>query len=499
VSNQDSPTWSKDLAASIVVFLVALPLSIGIAVASGAPLRAGLVAAVVGGIVVGLLGGAPLQVSGPAAGLTVMVYGYVEKFGFEATCAVAVAAGVIQVLAGSARIARAAMAISPAVLQAMLAGIGVLITLGQLHVLFGSGPKSSALENLRQLPATLSATDTSALIVGATTLALLFGWNKLLAKRIPVIPGSLVAIAAGTALGALLPSAPPRVEVPPNVLAAFTWPSLGDNSLSDLAVAALALAFVASCESLLCAVATDKLHSGPRARLDRELLAQGAGNIVSGALGGLPITGVIVRSSANIAAGGKTRLSAILHGVWMLVFVAFLAGFLAFIPRAALAALLVHVGINLVKVPEMRKVAKFGEFAVYAVTLLGVVFINLLWGIGIGVALALVLLLRRFSRIEFSKREVGGEIELTLRGALTFLSVPTISARLAEIPAGRQVRLLLDIQQIDHAAIEAIRAWRVGYEAGGGKVIKQPLDELWRELAQGRSSAPAPARSATAS
>ncbi len=487
MNSNGSTRLRDDLTASLVVFLVALPLSIGIAVASGAPIRAGLVAAIVGGIVVGLSGGAPLQVSGPAAGLTVMVYGYVEQFGFAATCAITVAAGALQVLAGSARVARAALAISPAVLQAMLAGIGVLITLGQLHVLFGGAPQSSAWANLRALPQTVGALDTSAFAVGATTLAILLAWNRFVARRVPFVPGSLVAIASGAALGALLPTRPPCVEVPPNVLASFEWPALGDAPLEGLALAALALAFVASCESLLCAVATDKLHAGPRARLDRELVAQGLGNLASGALGGLPITGVIVRSSANIAAGGKTQLSAILHGVWMAVFVLFFSGLLNSIPRAALAALLIHVGVNLVKVGEIKKVARFGEIAVYAATILGVVFINLLWGIGIGVALAVTLLLRRLSRLECEVEERGAEIHVTLRGALTFLTVPAITSRLAVLPPRRTVRLQLEISELDHAAIEAIRGWRVGYETGGGKVEKQSLDELWSAMTNARA------------
>ncbi len=478
---------SDDLTASLVVFLVALPLSIGIAVASGAPIRAGLVAAIVGGIVVGLSGGAPLQVSGPAAGLTVMVYGYVEQFGFAATCAITVVAGAIQVLAGSARIARAALAISPAVLQAMLAGIGVLITLGQLHVLFGGAPQSSAWANLGALPHTLSNVNTSAFIVGASTLAILLGWNRFIARRVPFLPGSLVAIACGAVLGALLPTRPPCVEVPANVLGNFEWPALGDAPLLGLAGAAAALAFVASCESLLCAVATDKLHAGARANLDRELVGQGLGNLASGALGGLPITGVIVRSSANLAAGGKTKLSAILHGVWMAVFVLFFAGLLNSIPRAALAALLVNVGVNLVKFNEIKKVAKFGEVAVYAATILGVVFINLLWGIGIGVALAVTLLLRRLSRLDCEVEERGEELRVTLRGALTFLTVPAITSRLAALPPRRKVRLQLEISELDHAAIESIRGWRVGYENGGGKVEKESLEDLWSAMSSARA------------
>jgi len=210
---------------------------------------------------------------------------------------------------------------------------------------------------------------------------------------------------------------------------------------------------------------------------------------VSGALGGLPVTGVIVRSSANIAAGARSRWSPILHGVWMAVFVAGLASLLNWIPRAALAALLVHVGVNLVKFREMRTVARFGEIAVYAATLAGVVFINLLWGIGIGVALALTLLLRRLSRLEFALEERGAEVTVTLRGALTFLSVPAIAAHLASVPPRRHVRLELEIGELDHAAIEAIRAWRVGYEASGGTVDKPELDELWSSMASRRNGA----------
>lgn len=492
------PELGKDLPASLVVFLVALPLSIGIALASGAPVRAGLVAATIGGVVVGLLSGAPLQVSGPAAGLSVMVYGYVQRFGFTTTCAITMVAGLVQVAAGTAGLAQGALAISPAVLHAMLAGIGVLITLGQVHVLLGGKPHGSALENLGSLPEALGSLDGAALTIGLVTLGSLLLWNRFLAKKVPFLPGSLVAIALGTVTSLLVPGTVPHVTINAGLFDALARPTLGTASLSEVLIAGLALAVVASAESLLCAVATDQLHAGGRANLNKELFAQGVGNLLSGLVAGLPITGVIVRSSANLNSGAKTRWSAVLHGVWMLLFVVFLAGFLEKVPMAALAALLIHVGVNLVKVKEIRKIAEFNEAVVYGVTILGVVFINLLWGIGLGFGLALVMLLRRTTVVELVQKELGeGKLEVTLRGSLHFLAVPALTTRLRAIPAGQEVHLRFDVSALDHAAVEAVRAWRVGYQSSGGTVVKEPLDALWRELLP-RAPAVAPRAGAAA-
>lgn len=476
-------TVGKDLGASLVVFLVALPLSLGISVASGAPLKAGLIAAVVGGIVVGLLGGAPLQVSGPAAGLTVMVFGMVQQLGLKALGVVVVLAGLMQAGLGLARMAKVAMAISPAVLHAMLAGIGILITLGQVHVLLGFGPRGSALQNLATLPEDLAHLNPSALAVGLFTLTVLVTWNRFLAKRVKAVPGSLVAIVAGTLLSMVLPSDVPRVALGDGVLDGFSLPSADGKDWGALLQAAVGLMVVASAESLLCAVATDQLHKGPRANLDRELFAQGLGNALSGLLGGLPITGVIVRSSANISAGAQTRLSAILHGVWLAVFVLVGTPVLARLPMAALAALLVHVGINLVKVKEIRKIAEFNEALVYVTTLVCVVFINLLWGIGIGFGLALVLLLKRVAQVNVRVTPQGDkDVEVRISGNLSFLAVPVTVEALRSVPPGKTVRLEFELDGLDHAAVEAVRAWRSSYENAGGKVQKQPLDALWREL-----------------
>jgi carbonic anhydrase len=478
----------KDLPASIVVFLVALPLSLGIAVASGATPQSGLIAATIGGVVVGLLGGAPLQVSGPAAGLTVMVFGYVQKFGLPSLGIVVLIAGIIQIMGGLLRIARAAMAISPAVLHAMLAGIGVLITLGQVRVLLGAKPASDAIENLATMPDVVANACLAPILIGGATLAVLLLWPRI-EKRVPFVPGSLAAIAAGTGVSLLVPGEFAKVAVVGSLLDSIHLPVLGANAVAELVTAGIALAIVASAESLLCAVATDQLHPGTRANLDRELFGQGVGNVLSGLAGGLPITGVIVRSSANIAAGAKTKWSATLHGVWMAVFVLCFSGVLAMVPMAALAALLVQVGVKLVKIKEIKKVAAFGDLLVYLVTIGGVVFINLLWGIGIGFALALVLLLKRISAVEVdSSPNEAGDVEVWIRGNLNFLAVPALVARLRELPEKRTVRLHFQLVGIDHAAIEAVRGWRIGYEKSGGKVVKAALDALWRELV-GKSAA----------
>lgn len=486
-----SPALGKDVAASLVVFLVALPLSLGISIASGVPVKAGLIAAVVGGLVVGVLGGAPLQVSGPAAGLTVMVAGFVEQHGVRALGVIVMTAGALQVALGLGRLARSALVISPAVLHAMLAGIGILLKLGQLHVMLGAVPQKSAWANLVGLPAALAAFDGSTVAVALSTFGTIVVWNRFIQTRVRAVPGSLVAIALGTAVSFLVPGAVPRVSLGGDLLAGFGWPSLGDQPLSSLIQAGLALAVVASAESLLCAVATDQLHAGPRADLDRELVAQGVGNLTSGLLGGLPITGVIVRSSANIAAGARSRWSAVLHGVWLLLFVVVGAEVVAQLPLAALAALLVHVGVSLVKVKQFRRIAEFDEAVVSLVTVVGVVFINLLWGIALGFGLALLIFLRRMASARVDVQDgPDGEVSVVLSGRLSFLTVPTVIHLLGGIAPGRVVQLRHEFDYLDHAAVEAIRAWITSYEKQGGRVLGRPLELSWRELSRPREPTP---------
>lgn len=459
-----------DLPASLVVFLVALPLSLGIAVASGAPVLAGLIAAAVGGIVAGALGGSPLQVSGPAAGLTVIVAGLVAEFGWKVTCAITVCAGILQVLFGLSRVARAALAISPVVVHAMLAGIGVTIALQQVHVLLGGSSRSSAWANVSELPGQLFAAHGPGLLLGALVIAILVGWRWVPAG-IRKVPGPLVAIVGVTALSVLLPFDVARIQLDGSLLDALALPSLPEGNWGAFATGVLTVALIASVESLLSAVSVDRMHTGPRTNFDRELIGQGAANIASGAVGGLPVTGVIVRSSTNVVVGAKTRASAILHGVWILVFAIPFAGLAQMIPSAALAGLLIVIGMQLVKLAHIETARRTGDLAVYLVTILCVVFLNLLEGVLIGLALAVALTVWRVVRAKISAEEVAENTwRVDIEGSCTFLSLPRLTSVLGSVPEGTSVTVELSVDFIDHAAHESIEQWRRQHEATGGTV-----------------------------
>jgi carbonic anhydrase len=462
-------TLRADLPASFVVFLVAVPLSLGIALASGAPILAGIVAAaVVGGVVAGLLGGSPLQVTGPAAGLTVVVAELVARFGWATTCLITVGAGLLQVVLGLLRVGRYAAAIPPAVVHGMLAGIGISIALAQLHVVLGSAPRAGVAQNAAALPAALGALEPAALAVGLVTVVVILLWPRV-AGPLRAVPAPLVAIVAATALAATWPGAP-QVDLPGDLLASVTLPLLPEGDWGALAGGVLTVALIASVESLLSAVAVDRMHTGPRTRVDRELVGQGAANAVSGMLGGLPVTGVIVRSSANVAAGARTRLSTVLHGVWIAVFALLLAGLVETIPLAALAGLLVVVGCRLVDPHDVRTARAHGELVVYLGTVAGVLALNLLEGVAIGLALAGLLVLRRAVRARVRVEAVGDGWWVTAEGLLSFLSVPSLSRELAKVPAGTSVRVDLRVDYLDHAGRDHLTSWATRHRAGGGRV-----------------------------
>ncbi|WP_458317284.1 SulP family inorganic anion transporter [Mycolicibacterium brisbanense] len=460
-----------DLPASLVVFLVALPLSLGIAVASGAPVLAGIIAAIVGGIVVGALGGSPLQVSGPAAGLTVIVAGLVAQFGWAVTCAITVCAGVLQVLFGLSRVARAALAISPVVVHAMLAGIGITIVLQQAHVLLGGSSNSSAWENVKELPAQLIGAHGHGVILGALVIAILVGWRWMPAA-VKKVPGPLVAIAGVTAFSLLAPfSDVSRIQLNGSLLDALALPSLPDGNWGAFATGVLTVALIASVESLLSAVSVDRMHTGPRTDFDREMIGQGAANMVSGAIGGLPVTGVIVRSSTNVAAGARSRASAIMHGVWVLVFAVPFVGLVQLIPTAALAGLLIVIGCQLVNRAHIETARRTGDLAVYVVTVVAVVFLNLLEGVLIGLALAVALTVWRVVRTKISAEPSGGDSwRVVIEGSCTFLSLPKLTSALGEVPPGVPVTVELSVDFLDHAAHQTIEEWQRQHLATGGTV-----------------------------
>ncbi|MFH8608863.1 bifunctional SulP family inorganic anion transporter/carbonic anhydrase [Streptomyces sp. NPDC018029] len=469
-----------DLSASIAVFLIALPLSLGIALATGAPLQAGLVAAAVGGIFVGALGGSPLQVSGPAAGLTVVTADLIHQYGWRTTCAITVLAGLCQLGLGCLRVARTALAVSPAVVHGMLAGIGVTIAVAQLHIVLGGTPQSVVLDNLRALPAQLADLHPAALTISVLTLAILLLWPRIpgRAGRIArVLPAALVAVAAATAVSSLAGLRVDKVELP-------SWRShalvgLPEGPALGLVAAVLTITLVCSVQSLLGAVAVDKvvasqseLHPGVRrSDLDRELLGQGSANIVSGALGGLPVAGVAVRSMANVRAGAVSRNSTMLHGIWVVVASLLLVPVLELIPLAALAALVMAVGIQMVSLNHIRTITRHREIVVYAVTTLGVVFLGVLEGVALGVAVAVAVSLHRLARTRITHCEdETGVHRLRVRGQLTFLAVPRLSKALHLVPQGSDVIVELDGSFMDHAAYESLQCWQDSHTAHGGSV-----------------------------
>jgi carbonic anhydrase len=460
-----------DLPASLVVFLVALPLSLGIAIASGAPALAGLIAAVVGGIVAGVFGGSPLQVSGPAAGLTVVVAGLVAEFGWKVTCAITVAAGVLQVVFGLSRVARAALAISPVVVHAMLAGIGLTIALQQIHVLLGGESHSSAWRNLVELPAQLIGAHGPDVLLGVLVIGVLISW-KWVPGALGKVQGPLVAVVSATLISVLFAFDVDRVRLDGSLLDAIALPSLPDGKWGAFAVGVLTVALIASVESLLSAVSVDRMQTtAPRTNFDRELIGQGSANIASGALGGLPVTGVIVRSSTNVAAGARTQASAILHGIWVLVFALPFAGLVERIPMAALAGLLVMIGVQLVKRAHIATAHKTGDIAVYVVTVLGVIFLNLLEGVLIGLALLVAMTVWRVVRTRIhAERRDDTTWRVVIEGSCTFLSLPRLTKVLGSVPSGTAATVELSVDFIDHAVRETIDDWQRQHRATGGTV-----------------------------
>lgn len=459
-----------DLPASLVVFLVALPLSLGIAIASDAPVLAGLIAAIVGGIVAGWIGGSPLQVSGPAAGLTVIVADVVHQFGWAVTCFITVIAGILQVVLGFSRIARAALAISPVVVHAMLAGIGITIALQQVHVLLGGASESSAWSNVTGLPAQILGAHRPGLVLGLLVIAILVAWRWAPA-RVASIPGPLVAIVVVTAISVVFPFHVSRIVLNGSVLDALQLPTLPHGNWGAVVIAVITVTLITSVQSLLTAVSIDRMHNGPRTDFNRELIGQGAANIASGAIGGLPIAGVIVRSAANVNAGARTRASTIMHGFWILLFAVPFAGLVEKIPTAALAGLLIVIGIELLKPAHIETALRNGDLAVYLVTIVSVVFLNLLHGVLIGLALAVVVTGWRVVRARIEARPVGDGWHVVVEGACTFLSLPKLTGVLASIPERTSVTLHLLTNYLDHAAHQAISDWQRRHTAMGGEVL----------------------------
>ncbi len=473
----------RDLTASIVVFLVAMPLCMGIAIASGVPAEKGLITGIIGGIVVGAIAGSPLQVSGPAAGLAVIVYELVRDQGIGALGPILILAGLVQFVAGVFRLGGWFKAISPAVVHGMLAGIGVLIVVGQFHVLFDHRPLPSGLQNLAAAPGRLFGLSSNlqatefAFAIGVATILAMLAWEKFRPRALRLLPGALVGVVVGTLLSLGLDVA--RVQVPASIVGAIAPPSasaLVSWLNPSIFAAALAIAFIASAETLLSAAAVDKMHDGVRTDYNKELRAQGIGNLLCGLAGALPMTGVIVRSSANVQAQAATRLSSMLHGVWILGFVAALPFVLTAIPMAALGAVLVVTGVRLVSVKHATHLFRdYGALPVliWAATLVTVVTTDLLTGVLVGIGLTMLELVPHLHRLRLKVFEAsdGESHAITLDGTATFVTLPKLSDTLDRVPAGTNVRIDASrLDAVDHTSAEMLRDWFQRRRAAGATV-----------------------------
>jgi len=478
----------KDALASIVVFLVALPLCMGIAIASGMPPTAGIITGIIGGIIVGSLSGSPLTVSGPAAGLVVLVADMIHKFGVEMLAVIVLLAGLVQILAGVFKMGNWFRAISPAVIHGMLAGIGLLIIGSQFHIMLDRTPLQSGFENLIDIPGAFIDTITShggnlaAGLIGILTIATIVLWTRYAPTKLKAVPGALVGVLLAMLAANLMDL---QVKFVSDLFKeSATLGSLFDFSLptwakiqgvmgGELLLAVISLAFIASAESLLSVTAVDKMHRGPRAKYDRELMAQGLGNSLCGMLGALPMTGVIVRSTANIQAGATSRASTIMHGFWLLIFVwAFLFSF-EYIPVATLAAVLVYTGYKLAYPKVLRELWGYGksEVAIYIITILTIVLFDLLTGVITGLALSLIKLVYIFAHLVVWVDEAKeGKITIHLKGSATFIELPKLANVLESLAPGREVTIQFDdLEFMDHACIELIDNWQKQYQATGGR------------------------------
>ncbi len=491
----------RELLASVVVFLVALPLCMGIAIASGMPPAKGLVTGIIGGLVVGWLAGSPLQVSGPAAGLAVLVFELVREHGMAMLGPILLMAGLLQVLAGRFKLGCWFRVTAPAVVYGMLAGIGVLIVLSQVHVMFDSGPKPSGLDNLIAFPQTLFGAvgpggGMQAGLLGLGTIAVMWLWEKRRPHALRFVPGALLGVGVATGVSLAMSLSVKRVEVPASLAEAIDWLRPGDLlNLADpsILVAAVAVAFIASAETLLSAAAVDRMHDGQRSDFDKELSAQGIGNMLCGLVGALPMTGVIVRSSANVQAGAKTRLSAMFHGVWLLAFVLLLFSVLQSIPVASLAGVLVYTGIKLVDLKTLRGLGRYGRMPmfIYVATASAIIFTDLLTGVLIGFGLTLVKLALNASRLKINlvDMKAKGEMELRLTGAATFLKVPALTQALSAVPPGTTLHVpLSNVSYIDHACLELLEEWGRANAAQGSRLLLEQRLLKRRVEGQMRSS-----------
>lgn len=484
-------TLKYDLPAGVVVFLVALPLCLGIALASGAPLFSGIISGIIGGIVVGMISGSQTSVSGPAAGLAAVVLASIGKLGAFDVLLVAISiAGVLQVAMGCLRAGFIANYVPSNVIKGLLAAIGILLILKQIPHAIGYGAnnadelsfwQANGENTLSAIASAFAVITPGALLITLVSMLVLVNWDKTPLARLKLLPAPLFVVALGIGMNLLFARFVPAlsvepmhlVDIPPldvgNLGAYVQLPDLAHFGNHDVWLVAFTIALVASLETLLNVEAVDKLDPHKRETPpNRELVAQGVGNICAGLLGGLPVTSVIVRSSVNIQSGNRTKASAVLHGVLLLVAVVALSPLLNQIPLAALAAILIVTGYKLAKVSLFRDMYRKGwsQFLPFAITIAAIVFTDLLSGVLVGLFASLFYLMRSHFRnpysIEQYRMHIGDVIKMELPNQVSFLNKATIKSTLWEIPDGANV--LIDASNadyIDNDVLEIIQDFRV--------------------------------------
>ncbi len=493
-------TIKSDFPASIVVFFVALPLCLGIALASGAPLFSGLIAGIIGGVVVASISGSAIGVSGPAAGLAAIVLaaitdlGGLDGGGFEKFLVAVVLGGIMQILLGVARAGIIAYFFPSSVIKGMLTGIGIIIILKQIRHFFGMAKNPSGNYEFLQVKwgnlvsdflnafnALLSGNiSIGATIIGIVSIGILLLWSNILSKKgkiFQLIQGPLVVVVVGilfyilTKGGTLNLIKSQLVSVPvpdsfDSFKSQFSFPNFSAIADQNIWIIAFTIAVVASLETLLCVEATDKLDPDKNVTpTNRELIAQGTGNIVSGLIGGLPITQVIVRSSANIQSGGKSKMSAIIHGLLLLISVILIPTLLNKIPLSVLAAILFIVGFKLAKPSTFKTMFKLGwkQWVPFMATVLPMAITgNLLLGIGLGLAVGIfVILLKSFQNSHFLHKEGedvdDGKIKMTLAEEVTFFNKGAILKELDNLPENSTLELdVTKTRYLDNDIIEIL-------------------------------------------
>lgn len=475
----------SDLPASIVVFFVALPLCLGIALASGAPLFSGLIAGIVGGIVVGAISGSNVGVSGPAAGLAAIVLAAIATLGsYQDFLLAVVLAGAIQILFGVLKGGIIGYYFPSAVIKGMLTGIGIIIILKQIPHFFGYDGNLGDLYDLDGFWSAFTYISPGATLIAFIGLGILILWDKVLTKKSKIfrlVQGPLVAVVLGIVFYLLTRDTTLAIDerflvnvpVPDSFdsfIGQFTFPSFSRIGSTEIWITAFTIALVASLETLLCVEATDKLDPHKRTTpTNRELFAQGTGNLVSGLIGGLPITQVIVRSSANIQSGGQTKLSPIIHGFLLLISVILIPTVLNFIPLSVLAAVLFLVGYKLAKPQLFTQMYKAGwiQFAPFIVTVLGIVFGDLLLGIGFGLLVGIcVILIKSYQNSHFLHiediKDGNKTVKMTLAEEVTFINKGAIIKELNQLEENSY--LIMDVTKtryLDNDIVEVLDDFKV--------------------------------------